>query len=65
MPSASEKKEQQQRIQAALHEAALSLSKTPGVSADDISSRVQRLKETLEGVVYPDVTSEADSKETK
>ncbi|NCH03917.1 hypothetical protein EHJ06_21580 [Cronobacter malonaticus] len=63
MASAQEKKEQQAAIQQALHETAVSLAKTPGVHADEMSARVQRLKETLEGVVYPDVTTESkDSK---
>lgn len=60
MATATEKKDQQQKIQEALHEAAVELAKTPGLHADEISYRVQRLKETLEGTVYPDVT--ADSK---
>lgn len=60
MATAAEKKAQQESIQSALHETAVTLAKTPGVSGDDISYRVQRLKETLEGIVYPDVT--ADSK---
>ncbi len=58
MATAAEKKEQQGKIQEALHEAAVSLAKTPGVHADELSIRVQRLKETLEGTVYPDVTSD-------
>jgi len=58
MATAAEKKDQQQKIQEALHDAAVSLAKTPGVHADEMSARIQRLKETLEGVVYPDVTDE-------
>lgn len=45
-------KQQQEKIQEALHEAAVSLAKTPGINPDDLSARIQRLKETLEGVVY-------------
>lgn len=60
MATAAEKKDQQVKIQEALHDAAVELAKAPGVHADELSARVQRLKETLEGVVYPDVT--ADSK---
>lgn len=63
MTTATEKKEQQQKIQEALHDAALELAKTPGVHPDEISYRVQSLKETLEGTVYPDVT--ADDKSSK
>ncbi|MBV4365910.1 hypothetical protein [Erwinia phyllosphaerae] len=58
MATAAEKKEQQAKIQEALHEAAVSLAKTPGIHTDELSARVQRLKETLEGVVYPDATSD-------
>lgn len=60
MATAAEKKDQQAKIQEALHDAAVELAKTPGVYPDDMSARVQRLKETLEGIVYPDVT--VDSK---
>lgn len=60
MASAAEKKDQQGKIQDALHDAAVTLAKTPGINPDDMSARVQRLKETLEGIVYPDAT--ADSK---
>ncbi|MDU5473773.1 hypothetical protein [Pantoea sp.] len=63
MATAAEKKEQQYKIQEALHEAAVELAKTPGINPDDLSARVQRLKETLEGTVYPDVT--ADTKDSK
>jgi|GEM_PF-3438665 len=63
MATAADKKDQQQKIQEALHEAALELAKTPGVNADEISARVQRLKEVYEGVIYPDVT--ADDKSSK
>lgn len=63
MATAAEKKEQQQKIQEALHHASVSLATTPGINPDDMSARVQRLKETLEGTVYPDVT--ADSKDSK
>lgn len=59
MATATEKKEQQGKIQEALHEAAVSLAKTPGINPDDMSARIQRLKETLEGTVYPDVTAES------
>lgn len=59
MATAAEKKDQQQKIQEALHDAAVSLAKTPGVHADEMSARIQRLKETLEGVVYPDITEES------
>ena len=41
----------------------VALAKTPGINPDDLSARVQRLKETLEGTVYPDVT--ADTKDSK
>ncbi|WP_342753749.1 hypothetical protein AAGQ96_12845 [Pantoea sp. MBD-2R] len=58
MATAAEKKEQQKMIQEALHEAALELAKTPGINPDDISARIQRLKEVYEGVIYPDVTSD-------
>ncbi|WKZ93610.1 hypothetical protein P0E69_06865 [Chimaeribacter arupi] len=51
-------KQQQEKIQEALHEAAVELAKTPGINPDDLSARVQRLKETLEGTVYPDSTTD-------
>lgn len=58
MATAAEKKEQQGKIQEALHEAALELAKTPGIDPDTISYRVQRLKETFESSIYPDATSD-------
>lgn len=56
---ATKSTEQQQKIQEALHEAALELAKTPGVNPDDISLRIQRLKETYESIIYPDATTDA------
>lgn len=38
--------------QSALLEAAVALAKTPGVHADEISMRIQRLKETLNDIVF-------------
>lgn len=40
--------------QAALLEAAVSLAKTPGVDASEISYRVHLLKETLNNIVFAD-----------
>lgn len=59
--AAATKAEQKAAIQSALHEAALSLAKTPGVHTDELSARIQRLKEVYEGVIYPDVTSDSKS----
>lgn len=40
--------------QQALLNAAVALATTPSFDADDISYRVQRLKETLDGIVFAD-----------
>jgi hypothetical protein len=49
---ATAKADYTEQKQSALLDAAVALAKTPGVHADEISIRIQRLKETLNDIVF-------------